>query len=271
MIGIFDSGIGGLTVARALMERLPKYQYLYLGDNARAPYGDHSQEIIFRHTTEALTYLFDHGCSLVVLACNTASAESLRKIQKEWLPKHYPSKNVLGVIRPLAEAAAVATKNGRIGVLATRSTVASGSYTRELRHQQENIEVFERSARPLVPLIEEGFAGKPEFRMILKKYLRPLLSQNIDTLILGCTHYDLVASDIRRYVGKKVIVLDSSAIVAEKFVDYLTRHPEYAGTETGSGDRTFLTTGDPKVIAALVKRFWREPLVFKHVTLSHTA
>ena len=255
MIGIFDSGLGGLTIFRAVEAKLPQYDYIYLGDNARAPYGDHSQETILRYTTQAVEYLFQRGCVLVLLACNTASAEALRKIQQDWLPKHYPDRNVLGVIRPLVEEAARISKKKRIGVLGTRSTINSHAYRRELHKQDAEVTVIEQACRPLVPLIEEGFEGRPELRMILKKYTRPVKSYNVDTVILGCTHYGIIAEDVKRYFGVNVHILDSGKIVAEKFAAYLERHKEYISRLATGGKRTFLTTETTEVVAPLVRKF----------------
>ena len=268
MIGIFDSGLGGLTIFRAIEKRLPDYDYIYLGDNARAPYGDHSQETILVYTTQAVEYLFKQGCVLVLLACNTASAEALRKIQQEWLPKHYPDRNVLGVIRPLVEEAAQTTKKKVIGVLATRSTAASHAYRRELKKQIKDIAVIEQECRLLVPLIEEGFESKPELRMILKRYIRPMKNYNVDTVILGCTHYGLIADDIKRYFGKNVIVLDSGKIVAEKFAEYLQRHPEYEAKLSKKGSRTFLTTELTEQVEPLVKKFLNKTVPVTRVILT---
>ena len=255
MIGIFDSGLGGLTIFKEVEERLPQYDYLYLGDNARAPYGDHSQETILKYTTEAVEYLFKQGCQLVLLACNTASAEALRALQQHWLPKHYPGRNILGVIRPLAEAAVETSKNKRIAVLGTRSTIGSHAYRREIKKLNSHITVMEQACRLLVPLIEEGIEHKTASKMILKGYLRPVKSYNPDTVILGCTHYGVMSKDISRYFGSKASVLDSGKIIAEKFAEYLQRHPEYERKLLRSGQRRFLTTEHGEMMGSLVEKF----------------
>ncbi len=267
MIGIFDSGLGGLTIFRAIEARLPGYDYLYLGDNARAPYGDHSQETILNYTTQAVDYLLKAGCGLVVLACNTASAEALRVIQQEWLPRYDKARNVLGVIRPLVEEAVYVTRNKRIGVMATRSTIASHAYRREIHKQDKKIQVFEQACRLLVPMIEEGLEGKPELRKILKRYIRPLKDNHVDTVILGCTHYGIIEDDCKRYFGTNVQILDSGAIVAGKFADYLTRHPEYESKLTKGGSRRFLTTEATDMVAPLVKKFLGREVVVETVRL----
>ncbi|MEK7584649.1 MAG: glutamate racemase [Patescibacteria group bacterium] len=267
MIGIFDSGLGGLTIFRAIEKRLPDYDYTYLGDNARAPYGDHSQETILHYTTQAVEYLFKQGCVLVLLACNTASAEALRKIQQEWLPKHYPDRNVLGVIRPLVEEAARVSKKKRIGILGTRSTIASHAYRRELQKQNPDITAIEQACRLLVPLIEEGLEGRAELRLILKKYIRPVKSYNVDTVILGCTHYGIVVDDVKRYFGKNVAVLDSGTIVAEKFAEYLQRHPEYESRLSKKNGPMFLTTERTEQVVPLARKFLGRNVDVKHVSL----
>ena len=267
MIGIFDSGLGGLTIFKEIEKVLPQYDYLYLGDNARAPYGDHSQATILQYTTEAVDYLFAAGCSFIILACNTASAEALPSIQQKILPSKYPGKNVLGVIRPLAEAAAAITKNKRIGVLGTRSTINSHAYRKELKKQNKEIMSVEQACRMLVPLIEEGFEGSPASRMILKKYIRPVQAYGVDTLILGCTHYGIIKKDIQRYIGARVQVLDSGAIVAEKLVDYLQRHPEYETKLTRGGERKFLTTENSDLVAPLAQKFLGRKVGFEQVSL----
>ncbi|MFA6255445.1 MAG: glutamate racemase [Patescibacteria group bacterium] len=226
MIGIFDSGIGGLTVTREVLKQLPEYQLLYLGDTARLPYGNRSQELIYQFTEQAVDYLFKQGCELVILACNTASAEALRKIQQEWLPKNYPDRRVLGVIRPLAEEAIKVSRFGRIGVVGTRATISSEAYQRELRNQKSEIRVFSQACPLLVPLIEEGWQKRPETMKILRNYLRPLKQQKIDTLILGCTHYPILLKQFQNGVGKSIKVFDPAKVVAEKLKDYLARHPE---------------------------------------------
>ncbi len=267
MIGIFDSGLGGLTIFKEVEKRLPQYDYIYLGDNARAPYGDHSQETILQYTTEAVDYLFRQGCILVLLACNTASAEALRKLQQEWLPKNFPDRNILGVIRPLAEAAVGATRKKAIGVLGTRSTIASHAYRREIAKLDKNIVVIEQACRLLVPLIEEGFEGRPELRMILKRYVRPVKHHNVDTVILGCTHYGIIADAIKRYLGKNVRVLDSGEIVAEKLADYLKRHPEHEQKISRQGRRSFQTTEQTETIDPLVKKFLGRSVPVERVNL----
>ena len=250
MIGIFDSGVGGLTSFRDIAQRLPQYDYIYLGDSARAPYGNHSQEVIYRYTKQAVDYLLQQGCGLIILACNTASSEALRNLQKD-----YPDKKILGVLIPLAEAA-VGTGAKRIGVLATRSTVDSGSYVREIKKLLRLAEVIQQTAPLLVPLIEESLERHPLTRRVIKQYLLPLRTHQVQTLILGCTHYGFIRSTIINYVGKKMQVLDSGSIVAEKLNDYLLRHPEVEQRLTKQGQRQFLTTDDNRRFDRAAVKYW---------------
>ncbi|MFA6391995.1 MAG: glutamate racemase [Patescibacteria group bacterium] len=243
MIGIFDSGFGGLTIYKNIEGTLPQYDYIYLGDNARTPYGNRSQEVIYQYAREAVDFLFAQGCDLIILACNTTSAEALPKLQQEYLPKKYPDKNVLGVIRPLAEEAAITTKKKMVAVMGTRSTVESKSYVRELQNEDRKIKVVQQACPLLVPLIEENWEKRPETKMILKKYIRPLKNYQPDTVILGCTHYGWLQKDIQNYFGKRAKVLDSGKIVAEKLAIYLQKHPQFAKpSQTQPPKRIFYTT-----------------------------
>ncbi|HLC75996.1 MAG TPA: glutamate racemase [Candidatus Peribacterales bacterium] len=246
MLGIFDSGVGGLNVFAAIRTLLPNLQMTYLGDNARTPYGDRSRETITAWTKECCSFLFDQGCTLIVLACNTASAETLRVLQQEWLPnvrKHRnKTLNILGVIRPLAEEAVEHTRNGCIGVVGTRSTISSGTYIEELSALRPALRVVQQACPLLVPLVEEGWINKPETRKILRTYLASLKSQNPDVLILGCTHYEALHHLFQRQMGRRCTVLHTPTIVAQKLADYILRHPEYALPQTGRVH--FFTTGD---------------------------
>ena len=241
-IGIFDSGLGGLAIAQAIIRRLPQYDYLYLGDTKRVPYGVRSQETIHEFVAEALNYLFTHDCQLVILACNTASAESLRKSQQEYLPGNYPDRRVLGVIIPTAEAA-VACGAQRVAVIATRSTVESGAYERELKRQDPMVEVVQLPAPLLVPLIEND--GMKYLAPVLEDCLGQILSPNAqrptpNALILGCTHYCLIKDRIRAIAGCEVLSQDE--IVPDKTADYLSRHPEIEERLGRSGERLYQVT-----------------------------
>jgi glutamate racemase len=221
-IGVFDSGLGGLAISEAIMRLLPEYDYLYLGDTKRVPYGGRSQETIHEFTSQALQYLFDNDCQLIILACNTASAEALRKSQQEYLPKHFPDRRVLGVVIPTAEAVFEASETSHVGVLATRSTVESGAYVREITKQNQSARVTQQAAPLLVPLIEHG--GRKYIREALTDYIMPLQEVGVQSLILGCTHYCMVKQIAREVSG--VAVISQDEVVPAKLAVYLRRHPE---------------------------------------------
>jgi len=226
MLGIFDSGLGGLTITKEIFKYLPEYQVVYFGDTARTPYGNRSQELIYQFTQQAVDFLFKKGAELIIIACATASSEALRKIQQEFLPKKYPNKKVLGIIRPLAEKAVKTTKNNKIGIVGTRGTINSQAFVKEIKKINPKIEIYQKACPLLVPLIEEGWLKKPETKMILKKCLIPLKMRQIDTLILGCTHYPILFNEFKRKAGKRCQVLNTGEVVARSLADYLKRHPE---------------------------------------------
>ncbi len=221
-IGIFDSGFGGLTVLSGIRKALPQYDYLYLGDSARAPYGSRSQEIIYEFTKQAVDFLFKKGCEIIVLACNTASSEALRKIQQEYLLTHYPKKRVLGVVIPACEAA-VEKGYKKVGIMATTSTIQSGSYEREIKKLNKDIVVVGQSCPLLVPIIESGDISFDLLPIVLKDYIKNFL--DVEAIILGCTHYEIIEKKIADSVNN-IPVISQSAIVADKFKDYLRRHKE---------------------------------------------
>ena len=274
MLGIFDSGIGGLNVLREIRQKLPQHSVMYLGDNARTPYGNRSRDVVTKYTKECCLYLFEKGCNLIVLACNTASADTLRELQQEWLPSIRNvinrSINILGVIRPVAEEAVTYIENnrvkrldsrhaaGRIGVVGTRSTVESETYVKELKKLKPEVEVIQKSCPLLVPLVEEGWQEKPEARKILRTYIASLKSANPDVLILGCTHYEGMHSLFAHMMGRQCRVLHTPLIVADKLVDYLERHPEYEIPQTG--EIHFMTTGDPERFSEVGSRFFKSQI-----------
>ncbi|MBU3918319.1 glutamate racemase [Patescibacteria group bacterium] len=241
-IGIFDSGFGGLEVFREIVKLLPEYDYIYLGDTARAPYGARAQAEIYKFTEQAVDFLFKQDCALIISACNTASSEALRKIQQNYLIKNYPDKRVLGVVIPAAESAAELTKNKKIGVIATQGTVASESFIRELKKIDKNIEVYQMACPLLVPLIETGKENSKEMELALEECLKPLIEKHIDTLILGCTHYGLLSDKIRDITGKGIKIVSEGKIVAEKLKDYLKRHREIEEKISKNSLIEFLTT-----------------------------
>lgn len=239
-IGIFDSGAGGLIIAHSIINKLPEYDYLYLGDTARVPYGSRSQELIYQFTFEAVEYLFKNDCELIIIACNTASSTALRQIQQEYLPLYYPDRQVLGVLIPAAERAVEETNNNHIGVLATQSTVNSKAFTREVKKIFPAMEVFEQAAPLLAPLIE--YNGVKWAGPVLDEYLAPLRAAGIDCLILGCTHYPFLKETIREKLGSSVEVISQDEIIPEKLKDYLNRHPEIEEKLSKSKGREFHVT-----------------------------
>lgn len=267
MIGIFDSGFGGLTVFKEIKRVLPQYSYIYLGDNLMAPYGGRSQEVIYEYAKKAVDFLFKKECALVIMACNSASSEALRKLQREWLLENYPERRILGVIRPVVEEAVKISRFGRIGVVGTKATVESCAYGRELKNLLPGAKVFQNACPLLAPLVEEGWINKTETRMIIKKYLRPLKDKHIDTLILGCTHYPLLMKEFIRIAGKRINVLDAPKIVAEKFADYLKRHTEIEGKIKKNREIKYLTTGSEEQFNKFGGRFFGSEIRAEKIVL----
>lgn len=255
IIGVFDSGLGGLSVFKYFLKNLPQYNYIYLGDNARVPYGGKSREVIYEYTKEAIDWLFAQGANLIIIACNTASAEALRKIQQEYLPLKYPGKKVLGVIRPLAEAASQNKKLKKVGVIGTKATISSNVYKAEINKLNKGIKVYQISAPLLVPLIEEGWAHKPEAKNILDSYLKPLKAKNLDALILGCTHYPFLLTEAKKIMGEKCFVPNTGEIISQSLKKYLTKHPELNLNGNKKPTVKFYTTDDIKQFKALGEKF----------------
>ncbi len=241
-IGVFDSGFGGLEILQEIVKKLPEYDYVYLGDTARLPYGSRTQEVVYNFTVEAVDFLLKKSCPLLILACNTASSEALRRIQKEYLAKNFPEKKVLGVIIPAAEEAVEKTKNNRVGVIGTESTVNSRAFERELKKLNFRVKVFQKACPLLVPIVEAGEENSQITEPVLKNYLNPLIKKDIDTLILGCTHYGLLKKKIKKIVGEKINVITEGEIVAEKLNDYLKRHQEIEKNLSRNSTIRFLTT-----------------------------
>jgi len=245
-IGIFDSGYGGLTVFRWIFEQLPGYDYVYLGDTARAPYGNRSFQTIHQYTWECVQWLFKQGCPLIILACNTASAKALRNIQQLDLKNEDPAKRVLGVIRPTAEVIGNYSKTKEIAVLGTKGTVQSESYVIEINKFFPDVTVHQQACPLWVPLIENGEYDKPGADYFVKKYLDQVLakSANIDILLLACTHYPLIQKKIKEYLPANINVVSQGDIVAKSLIDYLHRHPEMEKTISKNGTQQFFTTTD---------------------------
>ena len=214
MIGVFDSGFGGLAVLREFLKVLPDYDYLYLGDNARIPYGTRSDNVVLKFTRQAVAYLFNQGCVLIILACHTASAKALRTLQQQYLPVHHPANRVLGVVIPTVEEAMARSAAGRIGVIATEGTVASNSFEIELHKLDPGVQVFQQACPLLVPIIESGEQEGEVADLMLQKYLAPLAAQRIDTLILGCTHYSILKPKISALVHHRTQIICSGEVTA---------------------------------------------------------
>ncbi|MDA3931054.1 MAG: glutamate racemase [Prolixibacteraceae bacterium] len=244
-IGIFDSGYGGLTILKEIRAVLPQYDYIYLGDNARTPYGTRSFDVVYEYTLEAVKKLFDLGCELVILACNTASAKALRSIQQKDLPLIDSNKRVLGVIRPSVEDVFQITKNNHVGILGTNGTVSSNSYVIELEKLSKgNLHVVQEACPMWVPIVENNEIGSDGANYFVKKNLNNLLLKDpaIDTIVLGCTHYPLLSSSIRKYLPEGIQLVEQGSIVALKLKDYLERHTEIEKCCSTGSKVVFYTT-----------------------------
>ena len=302
-IGVFDSGYGGLTILDAIRKQLPQYDYLYLGDNARAPYGTHSFDVIYRYTLQAVKYLFEQDCALVILACNTASAKALRTIQQKDLPIINSARtngrkaNVLGVIRPTVEAVPAITKTGHVGILATPATVSSESYVLELQKLSNDLVITQQACPLWVPLIENGEHEGPGAKYFVGKYLREILAKDplIDTLILGCTHYPLLKKEIDHWLAyhreiemsdfpvpadtPQIQTIAQGELEAASLKEYLQRHPEYesqlsqaaplsaSGAASPMGSCRYLTTENADRFSQSASLFLSAPVSAEHIDL----
>jgi len=258
MIGVFDSGVGGLTVLKSLLEYLPNYDYIYLGDNNRAPYGNKTKKQVYQYTCEAVDFLFGQGCNLIIIACNTASALALRKIQQEYLPKKYPGKKILGVVRPMAEAIADLKEIKKIGVIGTRATINSKIYHDEIKFLNPGLKIISKSAPLLAPLIESNKLDETKTIKILIKYLEPFKKAKVDVLVLGCTHYPYLEEKIIEIMGKNCQVYNSGDIIAHSLKNYLKKHNELKFRPAENKEIKFYTTGDIENFKNLGKRFLGE-------------
>ncbi len=256
-IGVFDSGYGGLTILKEFLRYLPEYDYIYLGDNARAPYGTRSFETVYQYTLQAVKKLFELGSQLVILACNTASAKALRTIQQKDLPRLDPQRRVLGVIRPSAEVIGRYTSTGKVGVFATPGTVGSRSYELEINKLYPDVEVFQQACPMWVPLVENDEHLDDGADYFVHKYIDSLLAQEeeIDTVILACTHYPLLLPKIKKFLPAGIKVISQGPIVAQSLKDYLTRHPQMDSKLSRLGKRIFLTTDIPEDFDQKAKKF----------------
>jgi glutamate racemase len=284
VIGVFDSGFGGLTVLRSLLRRLPDYDYLYLGDSARAPYGSRSLQVVHDFTREAVEFLFDAGCPLVVLACNTASAQALRTLQQRHLPAHRPDRRILGVVRPSAEALAglppgavpgvtqPSLSTGTVAVLGTTGTVTSGSYALELAKLAPGLRLIQQACPLWVPLVEAGERTGAGVDYFLHKYLDPLFAETDrkaeppSRILLGCTHYPLLGEGIRAMVPRTTEILEQGDLVAERLADWLRRHGDMEQRLSRTGTRRYATTDDPAWFASQ-----GEPIMGRAITVEKVA
>lgn len=268
-IGVFDSGYGGLTILSKIREALPEYDYIYLGDNARTPYGTRSFEIVYEFTLQAVNKLFEMGCHLVILACNTASAKALRTIQMNDLPNIDPDRRVLGVIRPTAECIGSMTQTRHVGILATAGTIKSESYPLEVHKLFEDIKVSEEACPMWVPLVENNEANGEGADFFIRKYIDNLLAKDrqIDTLVLGCTHYPILLPKIQKFIPQGVKVVAQGEYVATSLKDYLHRHPEMDMKCTREGKCRFYTTEAEDKFIESASMFLNENITVQRITL----
>ncbi len=278
-IGVFDSGYGGLTVLREIVRKLPQYDYVYLGDNARTPYGTRSFDTVYHYTLECVRHLFDQGCRLVILACNTASAKALRNIQQLDLPTlapgrtdarmDGPDRRVLGVIRPTTEVIGNYSKTGHVGILATRGTVTSESYRVEIEKFFPGLRVFQEACPMWVPLVENGEYASLGADYFVQQHIDRLLAQSpdIDTLLLACTHYPLLIDKIRQFTPAQTTILSQGGIIADSLANYLIRHTDLEAQCSKNGQRTFLTTDSPDDFDRQATVFYGKPVQSAHLAL----
>lgn len=268
-IGVFDSGYGGLTILKELVKTLPEYDFLYLGDNARAPYGSRSFDTVYEYTLQCVNALFDNGCELVILACNTASAKALRTIQQKDLPLIDPKKRVLGVIRPTSEIVGNFSKSKQIGIFATTGTVNSESYIIEIQKFFPELAVFQEACPMWVPLIENNELDNEGADYFVKRHIDNLFkqSQHIDTIILGCTHYPLLKPLISKYLPSHVTLLTQGTIIADGLKDYLIRHPEMDALISKNQLVDFFTTDNTDQFNEKASLFFGSNVVSNHLTL----
>jgi len=268
-IGVFDSGYGGLTILKEITARLQDFDFVYLGDNARAPYGNRSFETVYHYTLQCVKWFFEMGAPLVILACNTASAKALRTIQQHDLPLIDPSKRVLGVIRPTTEIIGNLSPKGKVGIMATSGTVQSASYPIEINKFFPEIEVFQQACPMWVPLVENNEHNKPGADYFVVEYVDQLMerAKDIDTILLACTHYPLLQAKIVQYLPESVKIISQGEIVARSLVDYLDRHPEIKSRCSRNGQLSFFTTDATEDFDQHASLFYGKTLRSKHIAL----
>ncbi|HEU4573908.1 MAG TPA: glutamate racemase [Chitinophagaceae bacterium] len=268
-IGVFDSGYGGLTILKEIVKKLPGYDYIYLGDNARTPYGNRSYETVYHYTLQCVSWLFQQGCPLIILACNTASAKALRTIQQKDLERIAPGKRVLGVIRPTSEIIGQFTESGHVGILATNGTVSSNSYPIEIEKFYPSLVVHQEACPMWVPLVENGEHLSHGADYFVKKNIGRLFDKgpSIDVVLLACTHYPLLKDKIAEHLPVGVKLLSQGDIVANSLADYLARHPEIESQCSKNGERIFFTTDSTADFDNHAKQFFGEPVISQAVQI----
>lgn len=262
-IGIFDSGLGGLIMTKSLIKKLPQYNYIYLGDTKRVPYGNRSSDTIYEFLKESVEYLFKQNCKLVLVACNSASAQALRIIQQEFLPIHYPDRKVLGIIIPTCEVAIKNKKNKNIGILATNATVNSGAFIVELKKINPNINIIQQAAPLLVPFIENDSLHL--IKPILKEYLKPF--KKVDSLILGCTHYPLLKKHVKEILGPRVNIISQNDLLPSKLKDYLDRHPEINKVLNKKSKYSFRVTDKTEMMQKMMNKWFGKNITLDKIDL----
>ncbi len=255
MIGVFDSGLGGLNILKYFINELPGYNYVYLGDSARAPYGSRTQEEIYNYTCQAVNFLFSKNCKLIIIACNSASSRALRKIQREYLPKKYPNKKVLGVIVPVVEKISQNDNIKRVGVIGTEATINSNVYFWELNKLNPKLEVIQQPAPQLASLIEEELINNKKIKKALLECLTPLKKEKINALILGCTHYPILIKEIQEIMGNKCFIPHPGEIISQSLRDYLFNHPELFIEYTNNPYYQFYITGQIDIFKRKGEKF----------------
>jgi glutamate racemase len=270
-IGVFDSGYGGLTVLKEIVQQLPQYDYLYLGDNARAPYGPRSFDTVYQYTLECVEWFFKQGCELVILACNTASAKALRSIQQKDLPGINQFKRVLGVIRPTTEIIGNYSTTKQLGILGTQGTIISNSYPIEIHKFFPTMAVFQEACPMWVPLVENGASNEPGADYFVHKHVSQLMSRSakIDTILLACTHYPLLLNKIKQFVPAGVTIVSQGEIVAKSLAKYLVQHPEMEAQCSKNGQIKFCTTDSAADFDANASLFFGKAVISQHIDLQH--
>ncbi|MGV1098445.1 glutamate racemase [Thiovibrio sp. JS02] len=260
MIGIFDSGVGGMTVAKAVEERLPQYRIAYFGDLARTPYGSKSPETIISYSRQNTEFLLARGAKIIIVACNTAASVASDILQQEF------SVPIFEVISPAVSRAVAASRSGRIGVIGTRATIKSGVYEKKITDREPDYQVFSQACPLLVPLVEEGWLNKRETKMILRRYLHPLQLKQVDTFVLGCTHYPLLKNLIQPRIGKRVTIIDSSEEVAESLAQFLASHPAVEGQLSRAGENSYYVSDITDAAAEIARKVFGRPIALQKVT-----